>query len=181
MKILSLHCDYIRYKALKKALKNPEKITKKREKGDIKEPLVILTAIEKQDELNTKVVEQITKEIKKIAKQVKAKNILLYPYAHLSSSFSNPSFALKILKQVEKKLKKSKLKISRAPFGYYKEFELKCKGHPLAELSRQVDYEPGEAQRLIDNTKEAISKEGPQKIIKRNIKNKIRHKKIKRK
>ena len=72
MKILSLHCDYIRYKALKKALKNPEKITKKREKGDIKEPLVILTAIEKQDESNTKVVEQITKEIKKIAKQVKA-------------------------------------------------------------------------------------------------------------
>ena len=154
MKILSLHCDYIRYKALKKALKNPEKITKKREKGDIKEPLVILTAIEKQDESNTKVVEQITKEIKKIAKQVKAKNILLYPYSHLSSSLSNPSFALKILKQVEKKLRKSKLKISRAPFGYYKEFELKCKGHPLAELSRQVNYESGEAQKLIDKSGE---------------------------
>jgi len=154
MKILSLHCDYIRYKALKKALKNPEKITKKREKGDIKEPLVILTAIEKQDESNKKVVEQITKEIKKIAKQVKAKNILLYPYSHLSSSLSNPSFALKILKQVEKKLKKSKFKISRAPFGYYKEFELKCKGHPLAELSRQVNYNSGEAQKLIDSTKE---------------------------
>ena len=152
MKILSLHCDYIRYKALKKALKNPEKITKKTEKGDIKEPLVILTAIEKQDESNPKVTNQIIKEIKKIAKQVKAKNILLYPYAHLSSDLSNPDYALKILKQVEEKLRKSRFKISRAPFGYYKEFELKCKGHPLAELSRQIDYNLGEAQELIKET-----------------------------
>ena len=25
-----------------------------------------------------------------------------------------------------------------SPFGWYKEFELKCKGHPLSELSRDI-------------------------------------------
>ena len=27
-------------------------------------------------------------------------------------------------------------KVTRAPFGYYKSFELRCKGHPLSELSK---------------------------------------------
>ncbi len=183
MKILSLHCDYIRYKALKKALKKPEKISKKRQKGDIKEPLVILTAIERQDESNPKVVDEIVKEIKKIAKQVKAKNILLYPYAHLSSSLSRPDFALKILKKVESKLRKSRFKISRAPFGYYKEFELKCKGHPLAELSREVNYKQGEAQKLVDEvkTKKTDSDKGinHKKLLKEISKTKLDTRKLK--
>ena len=51
MKILSLHCDYIKFKPLKKALKEPEVLTKEREsEANIKDPLVILTAVEKQDE-----------------------------------------------------------------------------------------------------------------------------------
>jgi len=179
MKILSLHCDYIRYKALKKALKQPEKITKKGGKADIKEPLVILTAIEKQDEANTKVVDDMTKEIKKIAKQVKAKNIVLYPYAHLSSSLSSPGYALKILKQVEKKLRRSKFKISRAPFGYYKEFELKCKGHPLAELSRHIDYNSGEAQKLVEEVRIDSNNMDYRKLLKEVSKTKLDSRKLK--
>ncbi|MFA7707554.1 MAG: threonine--tRNA ligase [Candidatus Pacearchaeota archaeon] len=139
MKILSLHCDYIKFKPLKKALKEPEKLSKEREKEiEIKEPLVILTAIEKQDESNPNIVNQLITEIKNIVKQVNAKNIVLYPYAHLSSSLSNPSFALKILESAEKELSSEKFNTTRAPFGYYKEFELKVKGHPLSELSREI-------------------------------------------
>ncbi len=139
MKILSLHCDFIKFKPLKKALKHPEKITKKTKEGkEIKEPLVVLTAVEKQDESNKDIVNQLVKEIKDIAKQVNSKNIVLYPYAHLSSQLAKPDFALKTLQTAEKKLRNEKYKILRAPFGYYKEFELKCKGHPLAELSREI-------------------------------------------
>ena len=32
MKILSLHCDYIKFKPLKKALKEPEELSEKRKK-----------------------------------------------------------------------------------------------------------------------------------------------------
>ena len=136
MKILSLHCDYIRFKPLKKALKHPEELKDNKEQ-EIKEALVILTAVEKGDSSADELVESI----KDIAKQVNAKNIVLYPYAHLSSNLANPEIAVKILKDAESKLKKEKFKVSRAPFGYYKEFELKVKGHPLSELSREIKTE----------------------------------------
>ena len=137
MKILALHCDYIKFKPLKKALRKPEELSKEREgEIEVKNPLVIMTAVEKADETNPNLIKQYTDEIKDIAKQVGAKEIVLYPYAHLSSSLSKPDFAQQTLEKAEKELKE--FKISRAPFGYYKEFELKCKGHPLSELSREI-------------------------------------------
>ena len=139
MKILSLHCDYIKFKALKKAIKNPQELSEQDKKGsEIKEVLVIFTAVEKSDEGNKEILNQYTENIKDLAKQVKAENIVLYPYAHLSSSLSSPDFALSVLENAEIELKKEKYNVIRAPFGYYKEFELKCKGHPLSELSRSI-------------------------------------------
>jgi hypothetical protein len=42
MKILSLHCDYIRFKPIKKAIKDPQELTKEQEKiKEVKEVLVI--------------------------------------------------------------------------------------------------------------------------------------------
>jgi threonyl-tRNA synthetase len=153
MKILSLHCDYIKFKPLKKALRQPEELSEERKKEIIvKEPLVIMIAVEKQDEKNPQLIEQITKEVKDIAKQVKSKNIVLYPYAHLSPSLSKPDFALKTLEEAEVSLKKDKFKIIRAPFGYYKEFELKVKGHPLSELSRDIHFSGEFSEKKAERT-----------------------------
>lgn len=139
MKILSLHCDYIKFKPVKKALKQPEELSKEQEKQkEIKECLVIFTAVEKGDSVES--VSKLIENIEDIAKQVKAKKIVLYPYAHLSSQLAAPETAISVLKEAESKLKQ-KFEVSRAPFGYYKEFELKCKGHPLAELSRSITSE----------------------------------------
>jgi threonyl-tRNA synthetase len=133
MKIVTLHCDYIRFKALKKALKVAEEL---KEKGEIevKEPLVVLTAIEKGD--NKKTLEEFSEAVKKTANEVKVTNIVLYPYAHLSSNLASPKEAQEALKEAEKSLKKE-FKVQMAPFGYYKSFELKVKGHPLSELSKE--------------------------------------------
>ena len=63
MKIISLHCDFIKFKPLKKALKQPEELSEKRLLGEeVKDPLVILTAVEKQDEVNEKIVEKLIQE-----------------------------------------------------------------------------------------------------------------------
>ncbi len=138
MKILSLHCDYIRFKTLKKAIKEPEELHEYQKKQiEVKEALVILTAVEKQDEENPSLLNDYINEIKDLVKQINPKTIVLYPYAHLSSSLSKPSFASDILKKAENLLSKE-YRVVRAPFGYYKEFELKCKGHPLSELSRTI-------------------------------------------
>ncbi len=133
MKIITLHCDYIKFKPLRKALKQPEDISKFDE-TEIKEPLVVLTAVESED--TEKEISQLVESVEKTANEVKAKEIVLYPYAHLSSNLAQPEKALDFLKKAESALKKN-FKVTRAPFGYYKEFELKCKGHPLSELSKQ--------------------------------------------
>ena len=137
MKILSLHCDYIKFKPLKKALKNPEELSEERLKEiNVKDPLVIFVAVEKGD--SVLLVPELVKNVEDIAKQVNAKEIVLYPYAHLTSNLAVPELALSVLEEADGELEKKKLKVIRAPFGYYKEFELKCKGHPLAELSRTI-------------------------------------------
>jgi threonyl-tRNA synthetase len=144
MKTLNLHVDYIKFKPLKKALKSVEELSEKDKKEkEVKESLVVMIAVEKGDE-NIKVsVEKLIENIKDIAKQVNTRNIVLYPYAHLSSNLSSPDIAVKVLEEAEKELLKEKFSVTRAPFGYYKEFELKVKGHPLSELSREIKGDEG--------------------------------------
>lgn len=141
MKILSLHTDYIKFKPLKKAIKGIEELEDKGEK-EVKEALAILTAVEKGDEDVESIVKKLVETIQDIVKQVNVSNIVLYPYAHLSKNLASPDIAQKVLEGAEAALKEVKgLKVVRAPFGYYKEFEMKVKGHPLSELSREIKVE----------------------------------------
>ena len=82
-------------------------------------------------------MQKYLQEIKNIAQQVNAKNLVLYPYAHLSSTLADPKVAEDFLKQAQQKLHAEKFVVYRAPFGWYKSFNISCKGHPLSELSRQ--------------------------------------------
>jgi threonyl-tRNA synthetase len=139
MRFITLHSDFIKFKALKKALKSLDLTKESTDEQEIGESLVVLTAVEKGDDKTT--IKKLTEEVKSIAKQVKTNTIVLYPYAHLSSNLGNPKEAQQILHEAEKELKKSFKKVVRAPFGYYKTFEIKVKGHPLSELSREITGE----------------------------------------
>ncbi len=171
MKILTLHCDYIKFKPLKKAIKNPENIKDDDEKT-IQECLVVLTAVEHGDD--QKVFDQYIEAITKTAQDVNAKNIVLYPYAHLSSKLSAPDVALKTLEEAEKILAQD-YKVVRAPFGYYKTFELKCKGHPLSELSKEFRPEGAEEIRL--KPKEEVY--DPEKLLREISRSKLDTSKLK--
>ncbi|MBU5678449.1 MAG: threonine--tRNA ligase [Candidatus Aenigmarchaeota archaeon] len=139
MKILLIHADFIEYEAKEKAIEQAEKLEKNFEKVD--ECLVVFVAVEKYDEKNVEqVVENLFDEINKVASQLNVKRIVLYPYAHLSSELASSEIAIKILKSAEDKLKE-KYEVFRAPFGWYKSFQIKCKGHPLSELSREIRVE----------------------------------------
>lgn len=163
MRIITLHCDYVRFKPLKKAIKNPEEL-KDKEGREIKECLVILTAVEKGD--NDQTVKQLIEAIQKTSKEVKTKKIVIYPYAHLSSNLANPDTALEYLTEAEHTLKKEGFDVTRAPFGYYKEFELKVKGHPLSELSKE--FRTGELREMKETPKALLNKEesyDPKKLL----------------
>jgi len=160
MKTLNLHVDYIRWQPLKKALKSiPDLEEKEKKLQEEKEALVVLTAIEKNDSNIKEVLKEYIKNIKEISTQINTKNIVLYPYAHLSKNLGDPDLAIEILEQAEKELKKEKFRVSRAPFGYYKTFELKVKGHPLSELSREIILKENEEERISDEQIKNLLKE----------------------
>ena len=138
MRILVIHSDYLNYN-VKNKTPVAEEIEEATKEGSFDESLVVFTAVEKEDEENPKgIVENLVKEVIKTNDQVKAENIVLYPYAHLSSSLSSPKVAIQILKDAEEALKEENLNVKRVPFGWYKAFEISCKGHPLSELSRNI-------------------------------------------
>lgn len=165
MKILTLHCDYIRFKALKKALKSVEDLDEKEKKlVEVKEVLVVLTSVEKGD--GEENIKQMISAVKKTASEVKTRKIVLYPYAHLSSNLSGPSTAIEVLTNAEKMLEKEEFDVTRAPFGYYKEFELKVKGHPLSELSKEFRSTGEETAQKKDKPKVEGKEEDISKLLK---------------
>ncbi len=143
MKLLLIHSDYIEYEVTKDT-KVAEKIDPENRKGSMDEVLVVFVAVETKDESDPKsVIDRATHEIEGVLGQINTSKVVLYPYAHLSSDLSSPAGAIEILKGVENKLK-SKYEAMRAPFGYYKSFKISCKGHPLSELSRDIDIQKKE-------------------------------------
>lgn len=138
MQILLIHSDYIEYET-KKSTPVAEKIDESLKKGRMEEVLAVFAAVEKNDEENIELaVKKAAEEIKKVSEQVKTSRVMLYPYAHLSSSLASHGSAVEVLKKLEESLKEDAFEVKRAPFGWYKSFTIKCKGHPLSELSRTI-------------------------------------------
>ena len=91
MKTLYIHADYLEFN-VKKATPVAEDITDEEKQGRFEEVLVAFISVEKRDEDNPDAVAKAAaKDIKETAETVGAERIVLYPYAHLSSSLSSPS------------------------------------------------------------------------------------------
>lgn len=142
MRILLIHSDYLEYETKNKT-GIAEEIPEDKMKGHFTESLVVFTAVEAEDEENPdSVIENAVNEIVRVFGDVKADNVVIYPYAHLSSSLSSPKTARRVLEGMEEALRERGLEVSRVPFGWYKAFRISCKGHPLSELSRTIRPEP---------------------------------------
>ncbi|MEM4575867.1 MAG: threonine--tRNA ligase [Candidatus Nezhaarchaeales archaeon] len=142
MKLLLIHADTMSYEVKEKAVEEAEEIINDRQSGTFENALVVFTAVEEEDVRAPEiVVNTASEEIMNIFNDVKAEVLVLYPYAHLSSNLARPREALDILVKLEEKLKSHGIKVSRAPFGWYKAFKIACKGHPLSELSKTIKPE----------------------------------------
>jgi len=132
MRILQLHCDNITYEPTKKEIQSAEEIDPK--SVSIDEVVVCFVAVEKDD--NEDIVKDAISQIQESMKKIGCQKLLLYPYAHLSSNLASPSTALSLLKLMENQ--SQGLDVSRAPFGWTKSYNVKVKGHPLAESSKVI-------------------------------------------
>lgn len=154
MKLLLIHSDYIEYEVKQKAIPHPEDITTMKDRLD--EALVVFIAVEKVDENSpVQAVDEAAREIISTAEQLKVGNIMLYPYAHLSSDLAGAKAGKEILVSLEQAVKKGNFTVKRSPFGWYKGFTIKCKGHPLSELSKEII--PGKEKKAVEKEKEIIS------------------------
>ena len=150
MRILQLHCDNISYEPTKKEIQSAEEIDPKPVSLD--EIVVCFTAVEKDD--TEDVAKDAISQIKESMKKIGCSKLLLYPYAHLSSDLAAPSTALSLLKLMEGEC--TELEVSRAPFGWTKLYNVKVKGHPLAESSKVIT--PGEKKEQTSQALESESK-----------------------
>lgn len=162
MQLLFIHSDYIEYEAREKT-RVAEEIEDASKNERFEEVLVAFIAVESADEGNVNyVVEKAAAEVRSIFEQVKAERIVLYPYAHLSSELASPGASVEILRTLENDLRSTGLEVKRAPFGWYKSFTLRCKGHPLSELSRKITaVEGAEAKeaRVVEKKSKALEAE----------------------
>ncbi|MDA4122614.1 MAG: threonine--tRNA ligase, partial [Thaumarchaeota archaeon] len=132
MRILQQHLDFIEYEPKEKEISLAEEATK--EKRHYDEIVVLFTSVEKGDD--DQVAKKAIEGTKEFLGKLKVNRIIIYPYAHLSQDLARPKEALEVLKAMESYAKEAGLETYRAPFGWNKAFQVKVKGHPLAEQSR---------------------------------------------
>jgi threonyl-tRNA synthetase len=136
MRILSIHADTLWYRVTRKT-KMAEPITVRED--EMKECVVLFSCVERLDERNPPyVIGSARDSILKRLDQLRVNRVMIFPYAHLTSTLGSPECALTILKGLEEELRKHSLEVKRAPFGWYKEFGIQGKGHPLADLSMTI-------------------------------------------
>lgn len=138
MKILQLHSNFIEYRPVEKEIASAEECEE--EPRRLEDLVVLFTCIEKGDTEETG--RRAIAEVKEYLEKIQSHRILIYPYAHLSSSLASPAEALKVLTEMESHAKSLGIEAHRAPFGWCKEFTISIKGHPLAEQFRSIS--PGE-------------------------------------
>jgi len=138
MRLLLLHCDTFEYEVRQEAIKNPDPLEDNKS-GKFQNVLVAFCTVEKEDESNPSEVQmKACQSVADVARSVKAATVLLYPYAHLSSSLALPKFANSLLRDCRQNLSENGFDTHLSPLGYYKSFKLSCLGHPLSELSRTI-------------------------------------------
>jgi threonyl-tRNA synthetase len=138
LRILQLHVDYIEYELIKKEIPGAEEAKKGKVRQE--DTVVLFTAVEKGDD--AEVAAEAVGELKEFLKKLGAKRVMIYPFAHLSSDLARPADALAVLDAMESEAKKAGIETSRSPFGWNKAYQLKVKGHPLAEMSRSYTRGP---------------------------------------
>ncbi|MCK4679862.1 threonine--tRNA ligase, partial [bacterium] len=121
MRILLIHASKFSYHVTEKtsAVSSLAELSEDQLKGSTGDTLVAFLASEKTDEKGIdSVARQAAATITDQAKQVKAPDVMLYPYAHLSSNLSSPRVATKVLAAIGERMREdSGLTIHEAPFG----------------------------------------------------------------
>jgi len=153
MRLLQLHSDFVEYQPIAKEIREAEENVSS-SKVRFEDLVVSLVAIENGDDENLAKI--AVNEIERYLATVKSKRLLIYPYAHLTSDLALPERALEVIKSIEKFAKERFVDVHRAPFGWTKAFEIKVKGHPLAENYKIVTKQASNIAPVVASNSDRI-------------------------
>ncbi len=131
MRILQLDMDSVKYEAVSPEAEVYEEPEQK--SLSMTDTLVVLVSVEAGDTDDT--AEKAAKDTEEFMRKLGRKSVLIYPYAHLSSSLARPKEAMAIVDHLYKSISRE-FEVKKAPFGWTKKPVFAIKGHPLAEQSR---------------------------------------------
>jgi threonyl-tRNA synthetase len=137
LRILQQHLDFIEYEPKEKEIAAAEEADKTLHRYE--EIVVLFASVEKGDD--DSVAKKAVEGTREFLKKLGVNKIIIYPYAHLSQNLARPKDALEVLKAMERYSKEAGIETYRSPFGWNKAFQIKVKGHPLAEQSRVYSAE----------------------------------------
>ncbi len=143
MQLLLIHSEGFSWIVKEKAVANAEPLTDNLRKFSTNDSVIVaFVAVEENDIINkNQVIENAVFEVQQALKDIGETNIVLYPWVHLAKGLpAKPSDALNFLQDLYEGLRTGlpEIILKRAPFGYYKSFNLNCKGHALAERSKDI-------------------------------------------
>ena len=161
MRLLQLHSDFIAYQPIAKEIGEAEE-NASRSKVRLEELVVTLVAIENGDDESLACI--AVNEIESYLAKLKSHRLLIYPYAHLTSDLAPGDTALKVIMAIEKFAKERILEVYRAPFGWTKAFEIKVKGHPLAESYKIINRHSASIAQVAASSGDRISNSHETKV-----------------
>jgi len=139
MRLLFIHSDHLEFEAREAVSDDLAEREGVPLEGRMEECVTVFVSVESGDAEDVDgVVENALVELRDVTDQLSTGKVVLYPYAHLSEDLAAPDVATAVMQDLEAALEAEDYEVLRAPFGWYKSFEVSCKGHPLAELSRHV-------------------------------------------
>lgn len=130
MRALLFHCKNYGVKIGRMADRpkdiTPEKVLENEQ--NCKDCIVALITVENNDN-EKKSSSSLSEEVAKMCREVGHNNIVIFPFAHLSSNLAKAKDGIKIISLIEDNLKKE-FNVIRAHFGSHKELLLDIYGHP---------------------------------------------------
>lgn len=136
MKLLYNHVASFHYTATEQTDIGPD-LDDAKKTGETGEALLVKVCTEPGDDLDT--VDRAVEEITDVSTQFGGiDRVILFPWAHLSDDLADPTTAQDLLDALADRTAAAGYDPLPVPFGWYKEWDLRSKGHPMSVLTRAI-------------------------------------------
>ncbi|USZ67503.1 His/Gly/Thr/Pro-type tRNA ligase C-terminal domain-containing protein [Halorussus salilacus] len=141
MRLVFVHADYLAFEATTAADEELAETEDAPAEGRTEDCVVAFVTVEGEDRADLgAVVANAAEAVRDATDRLNAREVVLYPSAHLSDDPADSETAATALRDLAAALD-GEYEVLRAPVGWHTAFEVRDKGHPFSAFSRRVTAE----------------------------------------